>query len=215
MSRFFTMQVKPDTIVSAIYNDPDTTEAVALPTLDTLVPYNPHFIGKRTIPLPDLTDQLSAGDVLDGRVFDYVHYSLIMDERRAMPLYTAYNVDRAGMVGVPRRADHREIDPRIPTGLQTDDVLYKGNDWDRGHMVPRRAVAWGDSSVAVKAAQAVFFYTNTVPQHRIFNQRNWSDLEKFVLRKLRPDSKRLSVFAGPVSRSTDIEYRGRRVPRSF
>lgn len=191
------------------------TEAVVRPALDTIIPYNPHFIGKRTIPLPDLPDQLSAGDILDGRVFDYVHYSLIMDERRAMPLYTAYNVDRASTVRVPRKIERWEIDPRIPTGLQTDDVLYKGNDWDRGHMVPRRAVTWGDSSVAVKAARGVFFYSNTVPQHRIFNQRNWNDLENFVLNQLRPDSKRLSVFAGPVSRSTDIEYRGRRVPRSF
>ncbi|MBO0932533.1 DNA/RNA non-specific endonuclease [Fibrella aquatilis] len=198
----------PDTIAA-------DTWTISPPTLDTIIPYNPNFIGKRTIPLPDLTDQLSTGDVLDGRVFDYIYYSLIMDERRAMPLYTAYNIDRERMIHVPRQADHWVVDPRIPAGLQTDETLYEGNDWDRGHMVPRRAVAWGDSATATAAAQGVFYYSNTVPQHRIFNQRNWNDLENFVLQKLRPDSKRLSVFAGPVSRLTDIEYRGRRVPHSF
>ena len=82
-------------------------------------------------------------------------------------------------------------------------------------MVPRRAVMWGDSLIAAKASRSTFFYSNTVPQQQVFNQRNWTHLENYVLNDLEPKSKHLSVFAGPVSRQTDVEYRGRRIPRSF
>ncbi|WP_247237712.1 DNA/RNA non-specific endonuclease [Telluribacter sp. SYSU D00476] len=192
----------------------DTEEPSSTYPFDTIIPYNTKFIGKIEIPLPVVTNQISAGDLLDGKVFDYIHYSLVMDERRAMPLYTAYNIDREKFISF-KRNDKWMVDDRIPKSLQTDSDLYRSNDWDRGHMVPRRAVMWGDSLEATQAALSTFFYSNTIPQHQNFNQNNWYALENYVISELRPESKHVSVFAGPVNRITDIEYRGRRIPQSF
>ena len=185
------------------------------------VPYDPNFLGRIYVQLPQVTDQLSAGDILDGRVFNYIHYSLVMDERRAMPLFTAANIDRSKRVMV-RRGDPRApvgdvwyLDPRIPAELQRGNAVYQNNDWDRGHLVPRTAVTWGDSALAQKASLAAFFYSNAAPQDKEFNRGRWSYLEEYVLSRLHPDARRLSVFCGPVSRPDDREYRGSRIPRSF
>lgn len=180
------------------------------------VPYDPNFLEPVAIPLPTITNQLSAGDLLDGKVFDYFHYSLVMDERRAMPLYTACNVDRATMRSVRRDPDYWVLDRRVPPGLQRGEDLYRQNTWDRGHLVSRTYVTWGDEPDARTASRAVFFYTNSVPQHSRFNQGIWSRLEQAVRGGgVHPDSTRLCVFSGPVHRASDAEYRGVRIPQSF
>ena len=45
---------------------------------------------------------MSAGDLLGGKVFDYTHYSLVMNERRATALFTAMNMDCKNYVDIKR-----------------------------------------------------------------------------------------------------------------
>lgn len=82
---------------------PETDPIEDIPDLlSETIPYDPNFLGKVSVPLPTLVSAAAAGDYLDGKVFDYVHYSLVMDERRAMPLYVAYNTDRQTFTPVKR-----------------------------------------------------------------------------------------------------------------
>ncbi len=178
------------------------------------IPYDPDFLGKVRVPLPTLISAAAAGDVLDGQVLDYVHYSLVMDERRGMPLYVAYNTDRQNWIGVRREGEWRK-DARIDEDLQKGGGVYRSNDWDRGHMARRTALTWGDTETARLAGLSSFYYTNSVPQHRNFNQGIWLDLEDYVFEGFSPSSPRVSVFTGPVHRWDDPEYRGARIPRSF
>lgn len=181
-----------------------------------IVPYDAEFLGKVEVPLPHVTSQAAAGDLLDGKVLDYVHYSLVMDERRAMPLYVAINFDRGRMKKIARGTGRWRIDPRIDRDLQRGQAVYVKNVWDRGHLASRTKLVWGDTDEEAKAGGlSAHYYTNTVPQHQNFNQGIWLLLERFVQSMIFPDAKRLSIFTGPVHRRDDIEYRGARIPRSF
>lgn len=191
----------------------DSTEAT-IPK--KIVPYDPKFLGKVQVPLPVITDKISKGELLNGKVFDYTHYSLVISEKRGMPLYTACNIDGKLIKPVRREKDNWLLDSRVPRDLQKGGAIYSSNEWDRGHIVPRAPVAWGTTEEEAKAAaQSTFFYTNTVPQHSHFNQGVWAYLERRIFDSARAASAKVSVFAGPVFRKTDYEYRGTRIPQSF
>ena len=179
------------------------------------IAYDADFLGRVHIPLPNITDARAAGDLLDGAPFHYTHFSIAIDERRGLALYAAANIDRAQSRDIRRDqiGDKWRLDSRVPRDLQRGDDLYVGNDFDRGHLVRYKEVAWGENALA--AAQATQTYVNTTPQHKDFNRRAWSYLERYILAILHPDAERLTVFSGPVHRNDDYEYRGARIPRSF
>lgn len=181
---------------------------------EKVIPYDPNFLGV-AVPLPFVTDNRSAGDLLNGQVFDYTHYSLVMNEQRGMPLYTACNVDGSSLKRVRRERDNWLIDRRVLRDLQKGGGVYSGNEWDRGHIVQRLSVAWGDEDEARAAALSTFFYPNSVPQLNVFNQGIWLQLENHIMDEVRAGGGRASIFAGPVFRPDDWEYRGSKIPRSF
>lgn len=181
------------------------------------MPYRPDFLGGVLVPPPRLdADKLASGDVLKGRVLDYVHYSLVMDERRGLALFVAANVDRGKLVSIRRPTRQKWLlDPRVPAHLQGDESLYVHNEWDKGHLAKPSALAWGTLQEAQAAYQSAFYFTNVAPQHQYFNQGLWSALEKYVLRGLHPESNKFCFFTGPVCKPDDIEYRSVRIPKSF
>ena len=61
----------------------------------------------------------------------------------------------------------------------------------------------------------MFYLSNSFPQHQDFNQGIWSQLERHILEGCLQNKERLTVFAGPVNRTSDLEYRGARIPQSF
>jgi len=191
------------------------SETVVIGQLPQIKPYNPNFVGNIPVPLPTLTSNDAAGNLLNGAVFDYFHYSLVIDERRAMPLYVAYNIDRDQLVRAPRGMNTWIVDERVPRDLQRGNGIYVNNDWDRGHLARRVDLAWGTAEEAELASAAAYFYTNSVPQYKHFNRSGWLALEEFVLEGYQSESSLLSVFTGPVHRNNDFEYRGSRIPRSF
>ena len=181
----------------------------------TYIPYDPDFVGDIEVGLPTLISDNLVGDELDGKVLDYVHYSLVMDERQAMPLYVAYNIDRDQLIQFLYSGGEWAIDDRVSHDLQKREDIYKGADWERGHLACRSSLAWGTNQEASDASGAAYFYTNSVPQHESFNQSNWHRLEDFVMETYRPNSSKISLLTGPVHRKSDLEYRSSRIPRSF
>lgn len=179
------------------------------------IPYDPSFLGDGfQIPLPHTCCKGTL--VNSGQVLDYIHFSLVMHQDRKMALYTAHNIDYRQK----NRADGSrwEIDRRIDANYQTNNDAYHSNPWDRGHLVRRDAVVWGNAQEAQDASDSTYYFTNAALQHKDFNQSNskWLGLEDWILRKAGPYANRLCVFTGPIYTEVDQKTpRGYTIPSAF
>ena len=186
--------------------------------------YAADFLGDGTpVPLPGLPRPLGgeggrgrtarAGGI-DRFVLPYTHFSVVMNGERRMPFYSAVNIDGTQLRRIPR-GDNWFLDPRIPAEVQTGDDVYKNNDLDRGHMTRRLDPVWGSPDVAAEADADTFCFTNACPQHKDLNQKEWQQLEDYVLDNAGAHDLRVCVFTGPVFRPTDRPYRGILLPEEF
>lgn len=173
--------------------------------------YDPDFLGEGplSVPLPDLREWIEdvapASDAAD-HVLRYEHFSVVQCASRRLPLFTAVNIDGGKQRKLSRKGEWK-LDGRIDVAHQVGYELYAGNDMDRGHMVRRRDPGWGDAAMAVRAELDTFFYTNSVPQHKDLNRKDWVCLEDYVLEAAETLGFKASVFTGPVFRSTDKHLR--------
>ena len=180
--------------------------------LPYVVPYDPGFLGGGfEVPLPT---PVCAGRLFQqGVPLDYIYASIVMHADRRSALFSAHNIDASRRISVPRTG--WDLDPRA-TGVQTPPGAYTNNIWDRGHLVRRAAVAFGDSEAEARAASdATFYYTNAALQHERFNQDEWVHLEDWVLSQAGSTGSRLGVFSGPIYTRNDEVHRGFRVPSAF
>src|SRR5215510_4609760 len=68
---------------------------------ELIIPYDPDFLGDGfRVPMPTLSDAARARAVNAGAVFDYTHYSLVMDRDRRTAMLTANNIDAARKVQI-------------------------------------------------------------------------------------------------------------------
>lgn len=200
-------------------------EAVAIdPNYSGRKGYDPDFLGVH-VPLPALTAEQRtdaaqnrrAAPGRDPTVLDYHHFSLVMNRRRRLALYTAVNVDGSLSQSPKRERDKWYFDPRLDRSEQIGGDLYAGNDFDRGHLVRRLDPVWGPDTVARAANDDTFHFANCCPQHKKFNQGAslWAGLEDYLLDSAKADKLRLSVFTGPVFTDSDPEFQGTRIPLAF
>jgi endonuclease G, mitochondrial len=145
-------------------------------------------------------------------VLHYMHFSIVMSMSRRLAYYTAVNIDGNQLMKIGRN-DKWYFDSRIEIEYQCGPDLYKNNSLDRGHLVRRRDPVWGDS--AKKANKDTFHFTNCAPQHSKLNQKNWLDLENYILNNAENSNLKVTVFTGPVFRVDDIIYRGVQIPAEF
>lgn len=180
-----------------------------------VIPYNPKFLGDEfTVPLPQTCCKGKL--VQAGKIFDYIHYSLVMHQDRRSALYTAHNIDYSQKTRA--RGSSWDVDDRMDLSYQTDNHAYRNNPWDRGHLVRRDAVVWGNQQEAQDASDSTYFYTNAILQHGSFNQsgNKWLGLENWILHKAGSFASRLCVFTGPIYTDVDvITDRGYTVPSAF
>lgn len=186
--------------------------------------YNSRFLGRgKTIrpPQPGPTWKDDLADVIDAdsggktKELNYQHFSVWMCESRKLPLVTAVNIDGAKAKRLGRE-DKWYIDGRLGDEFQTDNAAYSHNPLDRGHMVRREDPVWGSLETASQANIDTFHYTNAAPQHKDLNQRDWVNLENYVLGNARTRKLKVSVFTGPVFADDDPKYRNLvRLPQSF
>jgi endonuclease G, mitochondrial len=135
-------------------------------------------------------------------------------------------------------------DPRVAPGEQMTREFYEAQKiagfpdprsrdriariFQKGHITLRGDPAWGVEEMAVAAERDTFFYTNAAPQVGYFNQGSrldhpgekgklrWRAVETYVLRNAVAMRQRVTVFAGPIFKDDDPEYRfGARVPMKF
>ncbi len=185
--------------------------------------YRENFLGEgeRLVPLPALGRWAGdAAPAADGsaeapHVARYRHFSVAVSRSRRQALYAAVNIDGTELRRVPRN-DRWLIDERFADAHQLGNEIYKNNDLDRGHLVRRLDPVWGSVDEATQANGDTFHYVNSAPQHKNLNQREWNDLEDYILDNTDARDLRVSVFTGPVMRDDDRNYRDLvKLPREF
>ena len=171
--------------------------------------YQPTFLPVDvTLPAP------LSGDTT--MLLPYVHFSVILDLQRKLPVVTGVNISGSELQNLGR-GDDWHLDPRVSVADQAGPAVYSRNDLDRGHQVRRRDPVWGSAEVAEAANEATFVYTNAAPQAAEFNQSAelWAGLEDYVLGYARASEQKISVFTAPVLADDDPPYRGILIPRQF
>ncbi|UPT88419.1 DNA/RNA non-specific endonuclease [Bradyrhizobium barranii subsp. apii] len=146
----------------------------------------------------------------------YRHFSVTHSASRKLPIFTAVNIDGKESRRAFRKNDKWFIDLRISEDLQLGNEIYRSNELDRGHIVRRLDPVWGGKEHAAQANDDTFHYVNAAPQHKDLNQKEWKDLEEYILDSAKAKDLKVSVFTGPVMRETDQDYRGLvKLPQEF
>jgi endonuclease G len=193
---------------------PRTTPAEALADREG---YQADFLGDFHVAWPQLAEAY-RGDLLpipgspEDRL-DYTHFSVAMSRSRRLALFVGVNIDGGSLVEIVRSRDRWHYDGRIPAEAQFGEALYADNALDRGHLVRRQDPNWGP--LAEQANTDTFHFTNCSPQMAGFNQKNWLDLENYLLDNTRRWQARATVFSGPVFNEADRPYRGALIPSAF
>jgi len=173
-----------------------------------------------SIAVPTLKTPSVVAKLADGEhELKYQNFSLVMHAKRRLCLFTAANIDnaplrrrpdlsrkygRAALGGLgPKDTEAWFTDPRLPEQFQLPDRFFTkdGGAFDRGHVVMRESVCWGDSYTTLRRANGDTYHTtNCTPQVAGFNQSSqlgrWGQLENELARRLKQE--RMSVFAGPI-----------------
>jgi endonuclease G len=206
--------------------------------------YDDMFLGV-PLPLPKVNAGIPVSRLDDGSIeLHYEHFTAVMNSRRRMAHFLAANVDgrtartrpepgrdysREGLGGLA--SGDREkwfTDPRIPADHQLPDRFFNRDrgSFDKGHIIRRTYVAWGDGYDQVRRANGdTYHVTNCSPQVAAFNQSLrhglWGELENLVQQQAKAET--YTVFAGPAFRDDDPDFEGRddrgrtivQIPRSF
>lgn len=170
--------------------------------------YNPNFIPSFEIPLPELDNEVKKTAYQNGEPIHHSRFSLAFSENRNFAIYTAHNIDGETLIpeGQLKRKDSFKFDPKIPRKIQVDnDRGYKKNPWDRGHLVRRRSMHWGDEEQAFEADQESFYYTNIAPQHSKLHHSAWGNIEDWMMKLADEHKKQSCVFTGPIFTYSDPE----------
>jgi DNA/RNA endonuclease G (NUC1)/V8-like Glu-specific endopeptidase len=208
-------------------------QPIIFPRLDKRQGFDPDFLEfeKDAVKLPKLTEKgLKFAAKLDNGSHElkYHKFSVVVHKLRRLPLITAANVDfrdsvrkvngrkpsRAELNGTGGSSEKWKTDDRIPENQQLPDVFYTkdGGAFDKGHIVRRDDVTWGESFRDMQMSNGDTFHTtNCTPQVSGFNQSaqgvdNWGDLESFIQGQAKAE--RLIVFAGPVLSPHDLRFEG-------
>ena len=193
--------------------------------------YDERFLGKR-IRLPRVRELHLVSRLDDGEhVIPYEHFSLVMHKERRIALYTACNVDgredsrepepgrgytRRALSGLGRNDKEKWFtEPRIPELHQLPDRFFTKDRtaFDKGHLVRRDAVAWGDDYDELRRANGdTYHVTNCSPQVKGFNRSNlgglWGELENLVLDQAEDHEGVCTVFSGPILNDDDPPFGG-------
>ena len=137
------------------------------------------------------------------------------DSRR----YTAVNIDGSQLIRNSSVKKSWRRDGRIDVEIQPDDAFYvesiadESVVFERGHLVRRVDPSWGTPAEAKRAVEDTFHFTNAAPHVGAFNDTLWGNLEDYLLEKCDKSLKRMTVFSGPIFRSTDPSNYGVNRPK--
>ena len=163
-----------------------------------------------TTNFPTFMESLLNDSLNNGEIYNFTHFSLVMNKKLHSAIYVASNVDKSKSRDDIKRGNHWHYDNRIGIENQIGNELYANNDWDRGHLARRHDLCWGTYEEAKNANFDSFCWANISLQHAEFNQGIWKKLEDYTFDYLANNtlSQKLSIFAGPIYDEVSIEYCG-------
>jgi endonuclease G len=175
------------------------------------MPYDPEFIAGHEVSLPTLLPSLQGVAFNGGVPIGHTRFSVVFHQQRGFAIYTAHNIDGATIIdeGVIPRRDRFRFDPDVSRHLQVDnDRGYRGehNLWDRGHLVRRRSLHWGQQADAEEADSQSYFWTNIAPQHTRLHHTAWGRIEDWIFEATDHGDTGSCIFTGPVYTETDPEH---------
>lgn len=175
------------------------------------MPYDQDFIPGVRIPLPALSDELRASAFAAGAPIEHTRFSIVFNQIRGFAVLTAHNVDGNSIIGegtIKRKSF--VLDPDVPRHIQvTDKRGYHKNPWDRGHLVRRRSLHWGNVNQATTADRESSYWTNIAPQHERLHDTAWGEIEDFIFDIADDDNRRAAVFQAPVLTPRDPEHQNK------
>jgi endonuclease G len=146
-------------------------------------------------------------------ILDYLHFSVVIDRKRKFPMLTAVNIHGAKLKHPGARSDSWRRDIRMEDQYQPGDNFYvksKGKDkvaFSRGHLVRRFDPCWGDTLKESQTAEMhTFHFSNAAPQVQGYNNKEWGDLEDYILDRTQTLERKVTVFTGPIFNKFDPEY---------
>jgi endonuclease G, mitochondrial len=161
---------------------------------------------------PEATDAFRP----DSRVLPEEQMTREFYEEQQVPGFDKPTFPGKNASAAKKQAYYRAMNERTARMLQ------------KGHIVLRGDPAWGSDDEALSAESDTFHYTNAAPQLGFFNQGSrddhpgekgklrWRTVETYVLRNAVTTRQRICVFAGPVFRNDDPDYRfGSKLPMRF
>lgn len=123
-------------------------------------------------------------------IVDHLAYTLGYDPTIRSPLWVSYLLDSSKKRYRLERSAFT-FDPSIPEELQTGPDAYLRNPYDRGHLVSRMDISYGNTESEMKEAQdQASYYTSVVPKADVTNRKSWLNVELF--------SRGLSEALGPI-----------------
>lgn len=155
----------------------------------------------------------------DPLVLPYHHYSLVVNKRYRMCMWTASNCDYTDDMRTDGRArkeyggESWRLDRRVPEKYQlTDREIYKpAGNFDRGHIHRREDNCWGQRGFETEYANSdTYHWTNCTPQHELFNQENpkgeeykglkgvWGHFESQLQKQIEKGGGQAVLLAGPI-----------------
>lgn len=175
--------------------------------------YDPHFIDGFEIPLPAPEDRVVENAFNDGNFIHHTRYSVLFNQKRGFAACTAHNVDGSSLPEGQYTSRSFRFDPHIkPNSIQVDNKRgYRSfggsyNPWDRGHLVRRKSMSWGEPDIARICERESDYYSNIVPQHEALHDNAWGPVEDWMMGLAEDGHKRACVFAGAVFTPEDIEH---------
>jgi endonuclease G, mitochondrial len=184
------------------------------------------------LPMPEPADASVVAKTKDGGTeLKYQNFSIKMHAKRRLALLTAANLtaeaklkrpeggrdyNRRGLSGLGDKDQEKWFtDPRLDGAYQLSDYFYTRDNgaFDKGHIVRREDVAWGETYSKMRCANGdTYHVTNCSPQIAEFNRSslgedNWGDLENHVLKSAATE--RLCQFAGPLLDPSDEVFVGK------
>jgi endonuclease G len=208
------MQVAPPALVTPALPVATVEKKLRFdPDYDHRPGYKSNFLGI-AVPLPGIATARTNEILADGGeplLLKYHHYSLVMNQKRRLQMWSAVNVDYTPSKRRKKREDFGTDtwvpDPRVLPKLQIEDQeLYDpAKKFDRGHIVRRDDTAWGDTAEEeVLANSDSFHWTNCTPQHEQFNRAMyqyhglWGGLENQIQSQAKNVGFKMTIFAGPI-----------------
>lgn len=104
-----------------------------------------------------------------------LNYAFEWDTPKKHAAWVAFSFDKITGQQNVTRTDAWDLDPKLPSDMQTSYDNHRGNGFDRGHIC-----ASADRVYSTEANQQTFYYSNMSPQLASFNQAFWAGFEGLV-----------------------------------